>query len=228
MTFLYGQPGERIRFASYGCLYSVSPFLRGSCHRSPTLRSYTFANYPMQLYFSASSPHCLMKPLFLFLCMLFLANYSCTAQEEPFGKVKVKTGRGKVILNYDFPLSYYDTVCKAGAFEVPGTTPFEDNDDLGYQAPRIAEYRNVFLCLLRNLYYPEFAKENNIQGRVTLFLAISKEGKIEKLTIKHGVHVSLDKEAARVLRLIKIEKPALINGTPTDVCLTMPVVFRLD
>jgi len=169
-----------------------------------------------------------MKRLFYLLLLSVFTTRQCAAQEEPFGKIKIKTGHGRETLDYDFTLSYFDTVCGINSYVVPGIRPFENNDTIGYKAPTISNYRKFFDLFTTNIHYPKYARENDIQGRVWIFIAISKEGVVERLSVKKGVHVTIDKEAVRVLRLMKIEQPALLHGEPTDVCLTLPMNFRIE
>ena len=45
------------------------------------------------------------------------------------------------------------------------------------------------------LEYPEIAKENGVQGRVTLQFTVEKDGTVTKVRVLRGVDPSLDKEA---------------------------------
>ena len=49
------------------------------------------------------------------------------------------------------------------------------------------------------LEYPEIAKENGVQGRVTLQFTVEKDGTVTKVRVLRGVDPSLDKEAVRVV-----------------------------
>ena len=49
------------------------------------------------------------------------------------------------------------------------------------------------------LQYPEIAKENGVQGRVTLQFTVEKDGTVTKVRVLRGVDPSLDKEAVRVV-----------------------------
>ncbi|MBP9992997.1 MAG: energy transducer TonB, partial [Bacteroidales bacterium] len=47
------------------------------------------------------------------------------------------------------------------------------------------------------LVYPEIAKENGIQGRVTLQFTVNTDGSVSNVIVLRGVDASLDKEAVR-------------------------------
>ena len=49
------------------------------------------------------------------------------------------------------------------------------------------------------LVYPEIAKENGVQGRVTLQFTVEKDGSVTNVKVLRGVDSSLDKEAVRNL-----------------------------
>ena len=49
------------------------------------------------------------------------------------------------------------------------------------------------------LNYPKVAKENGVQGRVTLSFTVEKDGSVTEVKVLKGVDPSLDKEAVRVV-----------------------------
>ena len=49
------------------------------------------------------------------------------------------------------------------------------------------------------LVYPEIAKENGVQGRVTLQFTVNTDGSVSNVKVLRGVDSSLDKEAVRVV-----------------------------
>ena len=57
------------------------------------------------------------------------------------------------------------------------------------------------------LEYPEIAKENGVQGRVTLQFTVEKDGTVTKVRVLRGVDPSLDKEAVRVVSMSPKWKP---------------------
>jgi protein TonB len=78
-----------------------------------------------------------------------------------------------------------------------------------------------------NLVYPEIAKENGVQGRVTLQFTIRKDGTITNVKVLRGVEPSLDKEAVRVVSMSPKWKPGMQDDRPVSVTYTFPVIFQL-
>ena len=78
-----------------------------------------------------------------------------------------------------------------------------------------------------NLVYPEIAKENGVQGRVTLQFTIRKDGTITNVKVLRGVEPSLDKEAVRVVSMSPKWKPGIQDDHPVSVTYTFPVIFQL-
>ena len=78
-----------------------------------------------------------------------------------------------------------------------------------------------------NIVYPEIAKENGVQGRVTLQFTIDTDGSVTNVKVLRGVDSSLDKEAVRVVSSSPKWKPGMQRNKPVKVKYTFPVVFNL-
>ena len=79
----------------------------------------------------------------------------------------------------------------------------------------------------QRLVYPEIAKENGVQGRVTLQFTVEKDGSITKVKVLRGVDPSLDKEAVRVVSSSPKWKPGKQRDRAVPVTYTFPVIFQL-
>ena len=77
------------------------------------------------------------------------------------------------------------------------------------------------------IVYPEIAKENGVQGRVTLQFTIDTDGSIKNVKVLRGVDSSLDKEAVRVVSSSPKWQPGMQRNKPVKVKYTFPVVFQL-
>ena len=77
------------------------------------------------------------------------------------------------------------------------------------------------------LVYPEIAKENGVQGRVTLQFTVEKDGTVTKVKVLRGVDPSLDKEAVRVVSMSPKWKPGKQRDRAVPVTYTFPVIFQL-
>jgi protein TonB len=79
----------------------------------------------------------------------------------------------------------------------------------------------------QNLAYPDIAKENGIQGRVTLQFTVGTDGKVSGVKVLRGVDPSLDKEAVRVVSSSPKWTPGKQRDRPVKVTYTFPVIFQL-
>lgn len=145
--------------------------------------------------------------------------------EEPYGIWIYERGNRTEDLDYSFSLDYDEYVCENSIPELKDY--FENNDTLHYQAPTFEHGMPIFQYISKVVVYPPYAKENNIEGKVILRFNITAEGNVEHVVIVKGGHIVLDKEAARVIRMMKFTNPPMLNGHKKKVCVTMPVSFKL-
>jgi TonB family protein len=84
---------------------------------------------------------------------------------------------------------------------------------------------SLFLFLNRNLEYPEQASLDGIHGKVWIGFLVDKEGKIKEERILKSVDEALDNEALRLVRLMPLWKPGMINNEPVDMQYILPIEF---
>ena len=77
------------------------------------------------------------------------------------------------------------------------------------------------------LQYPEIAKENGVQGRVTLQFTVNPDGSVSNVKVLRGVDPSLDKEAVRVVSSSPKWTPGKQRDRNVKVTYTFPVIFQL-
>lgn len=77
------------------------------------------------------------------------------------------------------------------------------------------------------LVYPELAKENGVQGRVTLQFTVNTDGSVSNVVVLRGVDASLDKEAVRIVSSSPKWKPGRQRDRAVKVTYTFPVIFQL-
>ena len=77
------------------------------------------------------------------------------------------------------------------------------------------------------LVYPEIAKENGVQGRVTLQFTVEADGRVTNVRVLRGVDESLDKEAVRVVSSSPKWTPGRQRDRAVKVTYTFPVIFQL-
>ena len=87
---------------------------------------------------------------------------------------------------------------------------------------------NQFLNWVReNQIYPEIAKENGIQGRVTVRATINTDGSLTDIMVVRGVDPSLDKEAIRVVSQSPKWEPGKQGGKAVPVTYSFPITFHI-
>lgn len=79
----------------------------------------------------------------------------------------------------------------------------------------------------KNLQYPEVARENGIQGRVTLQFTVETDGSLKNIRVLRGIDPSLDKEAIRVVSSSPKWTPGRQRDKAVRVTFNFPVYFQL-
>ena len=78
------------------------------------------------------------------------------------------------------------------------------------------------------LVYPEIARENGSQGRVTLSFRVNKDGSVSDVRVlRSSSDASLDQEAVRVVSASPKWEPGRQRDRAVDVTFTFPVIFQL-
>lgn len=81
--------------------------------------------------------------------------------------------------------------------------------------------------LQENLTYPDYARRNNITGRVIVSFVISQTGEISDVRLLRGIGGGADQEAVRVVRNSPKWTPGRQNGKFVRVAYTIPISFQL-
>lgn len=149
--------------------------------------------------------------------------------DEPVGKWIGLTGTGPEELDFDFVMQYGKNNCVNPESMSSIQDFFSDNSAVSYIAP-VVDYKDPQLMtfLRHKLRYPAKARRTGVQGTVHLAFTITTEATIQDIIVTEGVDISLDKEAVRVIRALKLSNPALLNGKPQEVCVHMPLRFKLN
>ena len=109
----------------------------------------------------------------------------------------------------------------------------EPEDDYPvFFASEMPKYPGGELALRKDLAnlvnYPTLARENGIEGKVYVRFVVTKYGEVKQVQIARGTDPLLDKEAIRVVKLLKKFKPGENRGRPVSVWFTVPLNFRLN
>ena len=78
----------------------------------------------------------------------------------------------------------------------------------------------------QNMRYPKTAEKQGIGGKIIVQYAVDTFGNTIDVKIIKGVRDDLDKEAIRLIKLLKDWIPATLNGHKTTHYLMQPFTFR--
>ena len=82
--------------------------------------------------------------------------------------------------------------------------------------------------LVKNLKYPQMAKESGIQGKVYVTFVVEKTGHVTDVKVLRGIGGGCDEEAIRVIKNMPNWMAGKQRGKSVRVQFNMPIVFRLN
>ncbi len=89
----------------------------------------------------------------------------------------------------------------------------------------------LFEYLANNIKYPDYCRDNGIEGTVYILFVIKKDGTVSKVEVEKGVNgvggKLMNAEAIRVVETMPNWKPGRIEGKPVNVSYRMPIKFKL-
>ena len=85
-----------------------------------------------------------------------------------------------------------------------------------------------FKWIAENIQYPQEAKENKIQGRVTVSFVVEKDGTLTDVKVIGNPYKYISEEAVRVVKAMPKWNPAKDKGKIVRSRFNLPVIFRLQ
>ena len=82
-------------------------------------------------------------------------------------------------------------------------------------------------AIMKNVVYPESAKEEGIQGKVYVKLIVDENGDVSFTEVLKGVNEDLDKAAVDAIKKTKFI-PAMKDNKPVKCEVAIPVMFKLS
>ncbi len=86
----------------------------------------------------------------------------------------------------------------------------------------------MYEYLVKNIKYPQIARESSIQGRVFVNFVVEPDGSVTNVKVLRGIGGGCDEEAMRVVKSMPKWKPGKQRGKAVRVSYTLPVVFKLQ
>lgn len=131
-------------------------------------------------------------------------------------------------------IANYDSSNSGGSFEmIQKQISYESEESIPFQ---LVETKPMFQggdantfskWVNQRLVYPENAKDQGVQGRVTLQFTIQKDGSLTNVKVLRGVDPDLDREAVRVVSMSPKWTPGKQRDRIVPVTYTFPVIFML-
>ncbi len=84
--------------------------------------------------------------------------------------------------------------------------------------------------IMKNLVYPRFAIDNDVEGTVLLRFVVEQNGSISDVRPvgKKVYGYGLEQEAMRVVKMMPRWKPGILDGKPVRVFFLIPIKFELE
>jgi TonB family protein len=82
--------------------------------------------------------------------------------------------------------------------------------------------------LMKTLRYPDYARQKNIVGRVTIKFVVEEDGVVTNAELMQGIGGGCDEEALRVIGQMPDWKPGTVQGIPVQVYYILPIRFSLE
>ena len=86
---------------------------------------------------------------------------------------------------------------------------------------------SMYAYIVKNLKYPEAAKEKGIEGRVFVSFIIEKDGSISNILIKRAIGGGCEEAAVEMIKNMPKWKPGKQKGKPVRFQFTLPIKFEL-
>ncbi|MBB6127514.1 energy transducer TonB [Mucilaginibacter lappiensis] len=110
------------------------------------------------------------------------------------------------------------------------STPTTDTTEVFTRIDQVPEFPGGLYkfskYLDKNLKYPKEAKENNIQGRVTVTFVVEKDGSLSDSKVTKSLTPETDAEAIRLIKNSPKWIPGKQGGRPVRVLYSIPITFQ--
>lgn len=123
--------------------------------------------------------------------------------------------------------------------EIVGVAPMYDEELSKIEAEKaiylsveeMPEFRggadSLYVFLDKNIRYPQYAKDNKIQGNVFVQFVVEKDGTITNPKVLRDIGGGCGEESLRLLSIMPKWKPGKLRGKTVRVQYKLPISFRL-
>ena len=132
-------------------------------------------------------------------------------------EINAEVDQNEVIEEYVAPEVEEEEVVEAEIFTI-----VEEMPDFPGGVAKLQEY------LIKNIKYPQMARESGIQGRVFVNFVVEPDGHVSNVNVMRSLGGGCDEEAIRVVKAMPKWKPGKQRGKPVRVSYILPVNFKLQ
>ena len=132
-------------------------------------------------------------------------------------EINAEVDQNEVIEEYVAPEVEEEEVVEAEIFTI-----VEEMPDFPGGGAKLQEY------LIKNIKYPQMARESGIQGRVFVNFVVEPDGHVSNVNVMRSLGGGCDEEAIRVVKSMPKWKPGKQRGKPVRVSYILPVNFKLQ
>ena len=147
---------------------------------------------------------------------------------KPYDK-PINKANNKMETDFDFSVFNEDIKLQ---FIAPEEECIEEDTRPFVKVQQMPSFQGGDLSTFRNwvrtkVIYPQYAYNNNIQGRVVSKFVIERDGSLTNIEILQSPDHTLSDEVIRVLKTSPKWKPGIQRESPVRVVYTLPVDFRI-
>lgn len=88
--------------------------------------------------------------------------------------------------------------------------------------------KGFFQYVMKNLKYPEEARNQGIEGKVLVEFVIKNNGEVSDVKVIQGIDPACDEEAKRVISNSPVWTPGIKDGKNVNVKMILPITFKLE
>jgi TonB family protein len=104
---------------------------------------------------------------------------------------------------------------------------FENQNEYLVAAEVMPEIVGGINAIMEKIKYPETAKQSGVQGKVFVLALIDEKGNVSGAKVIKGIGAGCDEAALNAVVAVKFT-PALVQGKPVKVQVTVPIFFKLQ
>ena len=120
----------------------------------------------------------------------------------------------------------------AACTETPVDAVQQEVEKVYKEADLMPEYKGGMEALMTymgtSIAYPQAAKDEGVEGKVSVQFVVDTEGKVGQIEVLKGVRGDLDAEAVRVISEMPDWAPGTKDGKNVSVQMVLPISYQLD